>query len=105
MLKIHFLLSALLLTAFSSNAAEEFEKPFRVAIKNKPIALEAGYVYPTFADLNGDGLEDLILGGYAQSGRMSFFEAVQSDSMLEFKEGKYLEFSDRDGPLYVSGVK
>ncbi len=94
------------LSLFSlAKGAELFEDPFRIKIGDEPITLEHGYAYPTFVDLSGDGVKDLVLGSYAKQGRVNYFEASQGKSVITFAEGKYLEFSDRDGALYLSGVK
>ena len=105
MLKKVVLVSLVSSLSSFSQGAELFKKPFRLKIAGEAINIEAGYAYPSFADLSGDGVKDLIVGGYGNQGRIHFFEASLKKSSISFAEGKPLEFSDRDGPLYVSGVK
>ncbi len=88
--------------AIFAQGAETFKKPFLIEAGNKPIVLEDGYAYPTFVDLSGDGVKDLVVGGYKNAGQIHYFEASRMGS---YKKGKLLTFADSGDPLNVPGVK
>src|SRR5262245_35974544 len=62
--------SLLALTARSA----EFQSPVRVEAAGKPIRLESpGYACPCWADIDGDGKKDLLVGQF-NGGKIQFFK-------------------------------
>jgi len=56
------------------SAGFEFEKPFRVEADGQAIAVESpGYASPTMADVDGDGVPDLVVGQFRE-GNLQFFK-------------------------------
>jgi hypothetical protein len=50
--------------------ANEFEAPKLITSEGKPIQVEApGYAVPCLADLDGDGVRDLLVGQFKRRGR------------------------------------
>ena len=54
----------------------KFETPVRIEAGDEYVAVESpGHACPTLADLDGDGLEDLIVGQFSQ-GNMQFCKNI-----------------------------
>lgn len=59
------LATAALLACASAAAAVEFEKPVRLSAGGVPIRVESpGYAAPCWADVDGDGVKDLLVGQF-----------------------------------------
>lgn len=70
----------------------EFEKPVRVQLDGKPIQVEApGYACPAWADMDGDGTKDLLVGQFA-GGKIMVYK---HDGDLQFAEGEWLKAGDK----------
>ena len=80
-----------------------FEAPFQVLADGQPISVEApGYACPTMADVEGDGLDDLVVGQF-NDGKLRFFKNMAaSESSPEFAAGEWL--LTKDDPAIVPGV-
>lgn len=94
-----------LLIAQFKPSSEMLGKPFRIEAEGRPIAIDEGYVFPTFVDLNKDGIEDLVLGGIANSGEMHYFEGTRKLPERRFKKSKLLISHKTKKTLTVPGVK
>ena len=63
--------------ASSKKATEQFEKPVRLTFDGKPIKTEQpGYASPCFADIDGDGKNDLLVGQFAD-GKIRVFKGLE----------------------------
>ncbi len=83
------LLAALGLAAAAAPAgAADFEAPVRLKGGEAAIRVEApGYACPTWADVDGDGKKDLIVGQFAK-GKMQVFKNLGG---LKFAAGEWLK--------------
>ncbi len=72
-------------------AGYEFEKPFRVEADGQPVAVESpGYACPTMADVDGDGVPDLVVGQF-RAGNMQFFRNLAGKNQPpQFAAGEWL---------------
>jgi len=50
----------------------ELARPFRVSADGQPIDVEIGHAAPFFADFDGDGIPDLLVGQFG-GGKMRIF--------------------------------
>lgn len=76
------------LVAIASSEAAEFEKPVLLRAAGEPIAAESpGYAAPSWADIDGDGKPELLVGQFIE-GKIMVYEHLGD---LKFAEGKWLE--------------
>ncbi len=74
--------------AFGAAGGPEFESPVRLKAGGQFIKTEApGYASPCWADVDGDGRKDLIVGQFA-GGKMKVYRNVGDG---ELAEGEWLE--------------
>ena len=82
--------------------AEEFAQPMMLKAGGAPIQVEApGYACPSWADWDGDGKKDLLVGQFSQ-GKIHFFKNEGNDSAPQFKKGEFLLTGNK--PAEVPGV-
>ena len=100
-----FWMLALSLTWTAAAKAEdpkfEFETPFPLmTVEGKPVdVIGGGYACPCWADVNGDGYKDLLIGQLTKKANIRFY--------LGTKDGKYKDngFLQIDGkPARVPGI-
>ncbi len=82
------------------DANDWFEVP--VQLKANGVVIDTGASWghcgPTMSDIDGDGLNDLVVGDF--SGKFQFFKNTDSNESPKFAEGKFL--TDTNGnPLTV----
>src|SRR6476469_11014644 len=66
-MKTTLLSSVLISSGFALAAADEFQSPFRLQGDGAPVRVEnPGYAAPCWADIDGDGKKDLLVGQFAQ---------------------------------------
>ena len=69
-------------------SAAEFEPPVRLKAGGKFVRAESpGYACPAWADVDGDGKPELVVGQFAQ-GKMKVFKHL---GKLDFAEGEWLK--------------
>jgi hypothetical protein len=73
----------------------QFEKPVRIKAGDEFVAVESlGYACPTLADVDGDGLEDLIVGQFSQ-GHMQFYKNIgKQGNAPEFAASEWIKTGD-----------
>ena len=92
---------ALLITAVLSGvpSVDQFHKPVRVQGGDQAIKVEApGYASPCFADVDGDGKKDLLVGQFAD-GKIKFYKGLDGS---KFAEGEWLQVDGKD--VEIPGV-
>ncbi len=71
-------------------SAPIFSEPIQVMADGVPIAVEApGFACPTFHDVDGDGLRDLVVGQFKE-GKLRLFKNVGSAKAPKFAKGEWL---------------
>ena len=78
----------LLGTGLAPLVAAEFEQPQRLEAGGEPIAVEApGYAAPCWADVDGDGKKELLVGQF-RGGRIQIF---RHEGDAKFAAGEWLK--------------
>ena len=96
--------TALLLTFVlpAVSFASEFAKPVLLQAGGVPIKVDApGYACPSWADWDGDGKNDLLVGQFAK-GKIRFFKNEGGDGLPKLRAGELLLTGDK--PAEVPGV-
>ena len=76
------------LCAVPLGIAAEFEEPVRLEAKGKAVSVESpGYAAPCWADVDGDGKKDLLVGQF-NGGKIRVFKNLGSG---ELASGKWLQ--------------
>jgi len=96
--------TALMLTfvvpAFSF--AGEFAKPVLLMAGGEPVKVDApGYACPSWADWDGDGRKDLLVGQFAK-GKIRVYKNEGGDGVPKFKKGEFILTESK--PAEVPGV-
>jgi hypothetical protein len=76
--------------------AAEFDKPVMLKAGGKPIRVESpGYACPAWADLDGDGKPELLVGQFAQ-GKI---KVLPHQGGLDFGQGAWLKAEKIDAEI------
>jgi len=80
-----------------------FESPVRIFAGGDPVSVrEPGYAFPTMADVDGDGADDLVVGQFAK-GNMKFYRNENEPGQTpKFAAGEWLKSGDEE--IVVPGV-
>jgi hypothetical protein len=57
-------LSTILVAGLGVGCSSEFQPPTRLTAGGVPVRAETGYAAPCWADIDGDGKKDLLVGEY-----------------------------------------
>ena len=68
----------------------ELEQPFAVKAGDAPIDVTIGHAAPFFADVDGDGLEDLLVGQFGQ-GQLRIYKNVGRAGAPAFGEFEWFQ--------------
>lgn len=94
MKRLHALVLAAAVAGPSALAAADFKftEPQQVKGGDKFIEVEApGYAAPSLADLNGDGVPDLLVGQF-RDGKIGFYKGTKGeDGRLSFGDHEWLQ--------------
>jgi hypothetical protein len=80
-------------TPAANRAAVSFHAPVRLSASDGPLAVEApGYAAPTWYDLDGDGLRDLIVGQF-KNGQLKVYRQLGrgETGLPRLAEGTWLQ--------------
>ena len=72
------LLLALLLPGAAPGTESALEPPVRLEADGKPIDVLGGHAAPSVADLDGDGVRDLLVGQFVGEGKNPFEATMRS---------------------------
>lgn len=80
-----------------------FESAFMLQADGKPVAVESpGYACPTIADVDGDDVDDLVVGQFS-GGKMKWYRnTAKQTEAPEYSIGKWIQSNDQ--PAQVPGV-
>ena len=82
--------------------AAEFTTPVMLEAGGEPIKVEPpGYACPSWADWDGDGKKDLLVGQFAK-GKIHFFKNESETGLPKLRKGEMLMTGDK--PAEVPGV-
>ena len=82
---------------------EHFEKPVRLSAGGQLVSVAApGYACPTMADVDGDGVDDLVVGQFREGMMKVYRNVAAADAMPEFSSGDFIKHGDE--PVSVPGV-
>lgn len=79
-----------LLACCAPLAAQGFETPVRINAGDAPINVDVGHAAPCYADIDGDGLKDLLVGQFGE-GKLRIYKNTGSAKAPAFKEFEYLK--------------
>ena len=72
-MRVFLLTTCAMLASVAACWATEFERPVRMMTGGKYVQVESpGYAFPCWADVDGDGHKDLLVGQFRQ-GKMQLF--------------------------------
>lgn len=81
----------------------QFETAVRIEAGGSPISVESpGYACPTIADIDGDGVDDLVVGQFRQ-GKMKWYRnTAEINQRPDYEQGQWIESGSK--PAEVPGV-
>ena len=88
-----FLAAALIAGGLTAARAAEFQAPLRLEAGGKPVRVESpGYAAPCWADIDGDGKKDLLVGQFSQ-GKIRIFKNLGPSnlSIARLAPGEWLQ--------------
>ncbi len=95
------LMTGLFLGMLGPCFGDGFEDPVLVTAEGQPIRVESpGYAAPCLADIDGDGVKDLLVGQF-RDGKISLYRG-KSDGGFDFEAQRWLEAGGE--PASVPGV-
>lgn len=81
--------------------AGELAPPVRVQVGDKPIDVEVGHAAPLFADFDGDGLADLLVGQFGD-GKLRIHRNVGDARAPKFADFQWFVADGKEGTIPAS---
>jgi hypothetical protein len=78
--------------------AADLRAPVRIEASGRAIDVEHGHAAPLFADLDGDGLEDLLVGQFG-GGKLRVYKNVGFRGAPRFDEFKWFTADGSEGTI------
>jgi hypothetical protein len=91
-------LAAAALLATTALSADELAPPFRVEASGKPIDVDIGHAAPLLADLDGDGVRDLLVGQFGD-GKLRFYRNTGNNTAPKFAALEWVKAGGADAKV------
>ena len=85
-----FALIPLLMAGAAGLSAQGFEAPERLNDGESPINVDIGHAAPYYADFDGDGKRDLLVGQFGD-GKLRIYKNQGTDTAPKFKDFEWLK--------------
>lgn len=100
------LVHALALSALLALGADEaggksaysFRAPEKILADAKPIDVEIGHAAPCYADIDGDGAKDLLVGQFGE-GKLRVYKNHGTTAQPKFADFKFLQAGGKDASV------
>jgi hypothetical protein len=79
-------------------AVAQFRAPERIVADGKPIDVEVGHASPHYADFDGDGVSDLLVGQFG-SGKLRIYKNHGTLRKPEFKDFTFVQAGGKDASV------
>jgi hypothetical protein len=89
---------ALALALPAQAPASELRPPVRIEAAGKPIDVEVGHAAPFFADIDGAGRLDLLVGQFG-GGKLRVYKNVGTKTAPRFEKFEYLQAGGKDASV------
>ena len=97
--KLLTLLATAMGATFGVQAAGDLQKPFRVTAQDgKPIDCEIGHAAPFIADIDGDGLPDLLVGQFG-GGKLRIYKNTGTKTEPKFGQFYWMKAGSADASV------
>ncbi len=80
--------------------AQEFNAPVKLKAGDKIISVDVGHAHPAFADFDGDGLRDLLVGQYG-GGQLRIYRNVGTASAPRFDRFSWFQAGGKAGRVWT----
>ncbi len=95
----HFIsVAAVTFASYNVFAASELQTPFRIEANGKPIDMQIGFAAPYFADFDGDGKFDLLVGQRGEC-KLRIFRNLGSREAPRFGPSAFFKAGGVDASL------
>jgi hypothetical protein len=84
------LLTGLIALVGSPAAVPELQSGVKIEADGQPIDVEIGHAAPCYADFDGDGVKDLLVGQFG-GGKLRIYKNSGSNSQPKFTDFKYFQ--------------
>lgn len=76
----------------------ELEKPFRIEADGKAVNVTVGHAAPLWRDMDGDGLQDLLVGQFGQ-GKLRVYKNFGEKNAPKFKDFVFAQAGGKDAAV------